>query len=104
MHAQVRLHFLEELKSKEKGDKGMLENREIYYEKDCNLGLIKDKKIVVVGYGSQGTCRPAFERARRGLAEHRLSPGWSGSGHGQPGWHADPVGYGNMGTDPQHAV
>jgi ketol-acid reductoisomerase len=32
----------------------MLENREIYYEKDCDLNLIKNKKIVVVGYGSQG--------------------------------------------------
>lgn len=26
----------------------------MYYEKDCNLNLLKDKKIVVVGYGSQG--------------------------------------------------
>lgn len=26
----------------------------IYYEKDCNFDLLKDKKITVVGYGSQG--------------------------------------------------
>jgi ketol-acid reductoisomerase len=26
----------------------------VYYDKDCNQSLIKDKKIVVVGYGSQG--------------------------------------------------
>ena len=26
----------------------------IYYEKDCNFSLLKDKKITVVGYGSQG--------------------------------------------------
>ncbi len=26
----------------------------IYYEKDCNLGLITGKKIAVIGYGSQG--------------------------------------------------
>jgi ketol-acid reductoisomerase len=26
----------------------------IYYEKDCNFALLKDKKITVVGYGSQG--------------------------------------------------
>ena len=26
----------------------------IYYEKDCNLELLKDKTIAVVGYGSQG--------------------------------------------------
>jgi ketol-acid reductoisomerase len=26
----------------------------IYYEKDCNFDLLKDKKIAVIGYGSQG--------------------------------------------------
>ncbi|MCB1529465.1 MAG: ketol-acid reductoisomerase [Rhodospirillales bacterium] len=26
----------------------------VYYDKDCNLDLIKDKNIVVIGYGSQG--------------------------------------------------
>lgn len=26
----------------------------VYYDKDCNLDLIKDKHIVVIGYGSQG--------------------------------------------------
>ena len=26
----------------------------MYYEKDCNLDLIKDKKIAIIGYGSQG--------------------------------------------------
>ena len=26
----------------------------MYYEKDCDLNLLKGKKIVVVGYGSQG--------------------------------------------------
>ena len=26
----------------------------IYYEKDCNFGLLKGKKIAVIGYGSQG--------------------------------------------------
>ncbi len=26
----------------------------IYYEKDCDLSLIKDRKIAVIGYGSQG--------------------------------------------------
>jgi len=27
---------------------------QIYYEKDCDLGLIKGKKVAVIGYGSQG--------------------------------------------------
>ena len=26
----------------------------MYYEKDCDLNLLKDKKLAVVGYGSQG--------------------------------------------------
>ncbi len=26
----------------------------VYYDKDCNLDLIKDKNIIVIGYGSQG--------------------------------------------------
>ncbi|MGM0509320.1 MAG: ketol-acid reductoisomerase [Fusobacteriota bacterium] len=26
----------------------------IYYEDDCNFGLLKEKKIAVIGYGSQG--------------------------------------------------
>ncbi len=26
----------------------------VYYDKDCNLDLIKSKKVVVIGYGSQG--------------------------------------------------
>jgi ketol-acid reductoisomerase len=26
----------------------------VYYDKDCNIPLIKDKKVVIVGYGSQG--------------------------------------------------
>ena len=26
----------------------------MYYEKDCNLDLIKNKKIAIIGYGSQG--------------------------------------------------
>ena len=27
---------------------------QVYYEKDCDLGLIKDKIIAIIGYGSQG--------------------------------------------------
>jgi ketol-acid reductoisomerase len=26
----------------------------VYYEKDCNLGVLKGKKVAVIGYGSQG--------------------------------------------------
>lgn len=26
----------------------------MYYEKDCNLSLLKEKKVAVIGYGSQG--------------------------------------------------
>ena len=27
---------------------------EVFYDKNCNLDLIKSKKIAVIGYGSQG--------------------------------------------------
>ncbi len=27
---------------------------QVYYDKDCDTGLIKDKKVAIVGYGSQG--------------------------------------------------
>jgi ketol-acid reductoisomerase len=30
------------------------EENKIYYEKDCDLNLIKGKKIAIIGYGSQG--------------------------------------------------
>ena len=26
----------------------------IYYDKDCDLSLIKGKKVAIIGYGSQG--------------------------------------------------
>ena len=27
---------------------------QIYYDKDCDLSLIKNKKVAIIGYGSQG--------------------------------------------------
>ncbi len=30
------------------------EKMNIYYDKDCNLDIIKGKKVAVIGYGSQG--------------------------------------------------
>jgi ketol-acid reductoisomerase len=32
----------------------MTEMAKLYYEKDCNLNLLKDKTVAVIGYGSQG--------------------------------------------------
>ena len=26
----------------------------VYYDRDCDINLIKDKKIAILGYGSQG--------------------------------------------------
>jgi ketol-acid reductoisomerase len=26
----------------------------IYYDKDCNLNLIKSKRVAIIGFGSQG--------------------------------------------------
>ena len=27
---------------------------DIYYDKDCDLSIIKDKKVCILGFGSQG--------------------------------------------------
>ena len=27
----------------------------VYYDKDCDLSLIKGKMVAIIGYGSQGT-------------------------------------------------
>ena len=27
---------------------------DIYYDKDCDLSIIKNKKVAILGYGSQG--------------------------------------------------
>jgi len=32
----------------------MIEMAKLYYEKDCNLNVLKDKTVAVIGYGSQG--------------------------------------------------
>jgi ketol-acid reductoisomerase len=26
----------------------------VYYDRDCDVNLIKDKKVAILGYGSQG--------------------------------------------------
>ena len=26
----------------------------VYYDKDCNLAVLKKKKVAIIGYGSQG--------------------------------------------------
>jgi len=30
----------------------------VYYDKDANLGVLKGKKIAIIGYGSQGHAQP----------------------------------------------
>ncbi len=32
----------------------MAQESKVFYESDCNLGLLKDKTIAIIGYGSQG--------------------------------------------------
>ena len=29
-------------------------NMRVYYDRDCDINLIKDKKVAILGYGSQG--------------------------------------------------
>lgn len=31
----------------------------VYYDSDCDVNLIKNKKVVVIGYGSQGHAHAA---------------------------------------------
>lgn len=31
-----------------------MENAKIFYENDCNIGLLDGKTIAIIGYGSQG--------------------------------------------------
>ena len=35
----------------------------VYYDRDADLNLIKSKKIVIVGYGSQGHAHAKIGRA-----------------------------------------
>lgn len=44
----------------------------VYYDKDCNLDLIKGKKVVVVGYGSQGHAH-ALNLKDSGVSEVRIA-------------------------------
>ncbi|MCI5060007.1 MAG: ketol-acid reductoisomerase [Alphaproteobacteria bacterium] len=44
----------------------------VYYDRDCNLELIKDKKVVVIGYGSQGHAHAANMRDS-GVDEVRIA-------------------------------
>ena len=30
----------------------------VFYDKDCDLSLIKGKTVAIIGYGSQGTLTP----------------------------------------------
>ena len=61
----------------------------VYYDRDCDINLIKDKKVAIVGYGSQGHAHALNlrdsgraergRRAARGLALARRRPrprGW----------------------------
>ena len=44
----------------------------VYYDKDCNLDIIKGKKVVVVGYGSQGHAH-ALNLKDSGVKEVRIA-------------------------------
>lgn len=44
----------------------------VYYDKDCNLDLIKGKKVVVVGYGSQGHAH-ALNLKDSGVSDIRIA-------------------------------
>ncbi|PZP56171.1 MAG: ketol-acid reductoisomerase [Micavibrio aeruginosavorus] len=45
---------------------------QVYYDQDCDMNLIKDKKVVIVGYGSQGHAHAANLRDS-GVKEVRVA-------------------------------
>ena len=48
----------------------------VYYDRDCDINLIKDKKVAILGYGSQGHAH-ALNLRDLGREEHRRSaPRW----------------------------
>ena len=67
----------------------------VYYDRDADVNLIKGKKVLVVGYGSQGHAHahePARQRRQgraRGAAA-RLGLGQEGGGRQVPGDDARP--------------
>ena len=45
----------------------------VYYDRDCDINLIKDKKVAIVGYGSQGHAH-ALNLRDSGREERRRRP------------------------------
>ena len=45
---------------------------QVYYDRDCDMNLIKDKKVVILGYGSQGHAHAANLRDS-GVKEVRIA-------------------------------
>ena len=39
----------------------------VYYYRDCDVNLIKDKKVAILGYGSQGHAHALKDRKRTRL-------------------------------------
>ena len=45
----------------------------VYYDRDCDINLIKDKKVAIVGYGSQGHAH-ALNLRDSGVKNRRRRP------------------------------
>jgi hypothetical protein len=59
----------------------------VYYDRDCDINLIKDKKVAILGYGSQGhahalNLRDSRRQERRRGAARRLGQRQEGRGRG----------------------
>ena len=44
----------------------------VYYDRDCDINLIKDKKVAILGYGSQGHAH-ALNLRDSGREERRVA-------------------------------
>jgi len=44
----------------------------IYYQSDCNLDLLKGKKIAIIGYGRRGPSHPLHPHVMHTLSTSRI--------------------------------
>ncbi len=64
----------------------------VYYDRDCDVNLIKDKKVAILGYGSQGHAHAL--NLRDSGAKNLVVALREGSASAQKAEGARPQGYG----------
>lgn len=59
---------------------------QVYYDKDANIDIIKNKKVVIVGYGSQGHAHANNLKDSGGNVTVALRKDSSSWGKGRSSW------------------